>query len=192
MTEEEYAKLPHEFIRDTYTFRGNHMFESNIKLTLDYFKGKLNTKQTILDIGGRGPLVDEIEAAFGVKIDSTDGDLDVGFQIPDKKYDVVIYSHTIEHQFNPLFTLLRIEEVMKPDGRLYIMLPERGKMLWANGHYHEIDEYRMRILLRRADLEVESKIRQKVWRTWYSYFLGFRPFLRLFLEYHAVYCVKKK
>lgn len=192
MTEEEFAKLPKEFIGDTYTFRGNHMFESAIKLTLDYLKGKLNPKQTILDIGGRGPLVDEIEAAYGVKIDSTDGDLDVGFKIPDKKYDVVIYSHTIEHQFNPLFTLLRIEEVMKPDGRLYIMLPERGKILWAPGHFHEIDEYRMRILLRRADLVVESKTRQKVWRKWYTYFFGFRPLLRLFLEFHVVYCVKKK
>ena len=183
--------LPKEFVKDTYDFRGNHMFESHIKNTLSYFKGKLNTKQVILDIGSKGPLTEEIETLFNLKIDSTSGDLDIDFQIPNRKYDVVIYSHTIEHQFNPLFTLLKIRDVLTPDGRLYILLPERGKLLWTKGHYHEIDEYRMRILLKRSGLEVESKVRQKIWRNWYYYLTGFRPLLRLFKEYHVIYCIKR-
>ena len=183
--------LPEEFVKDTYDFVDNKMFKNHIRITLSYFKDKLNSKQNILDLGDRSPLTDELERLYNVIIDSTSGDLDVDYQIPDKKYDVVVYSHTIEHQFNPLYTLLKIRDALKIDGRLYILLPERGKLLWTKGHYHEIDEYRMRILLRRSGLEVVSKTRQKIWRSWKSYLTGFRPLLRLFLEYHVVYCVKK-
>ncbi len=181
-----------ELAKNTHDFTRIKQFKSHLNKTLSYFAGKLNNKQNILDIGERNPLTNLLEKSYNVLIDNTNGDLDLDFQIPDKQYDVVIYSHTIEHQFNPLYTLFRIREVLKPDGLLYILLPERGKLLWCKGHFHEIDEYRMQLLLKRAGFRVVSKIKQKIWRNWWEYIKGFRPILRLFFEYHAVYCARKE
>lgn len=103
----------------------------------------------ILDIGQKSPLTDTIEETLHTKLDNTTGDLDFSFTAPKKAYDVIVYSHTIEHQFNPLFTLVEIYKLLKDDGTLFIMLPERGKILWDRGHYHEIDAYRFKELVER-------------------------------------------
>jgi SAM-dependent methyltransferase len=145
----------------------------------------------ILDIGQRSPLTDAIEVALKVKIDNTTGDLDFSFTAPKKQYDVVVYSHTIEHQFNPLYTLVEILKLLKDDGVLFIMLPERGKLLWDKGHYHEIDNYRFKELVERAGFKIIKKDKQRPWRTPFFYLTGFRPFLRLFLEFNANYLLKK-
>ena len=183
-------KRAEEFNKDTYLFNSKQ-FDNRIKRTLLYFDGKLNHKQNILDIGERNLLTDNLESKYDITIDSTSGDLDTDFSIPNKLYDVIIYSHTIEHQFNPLYTLLRIKRVLRRNGVLYILVPSRGKLLWDKGHYHEIDDYRMRILLKRSGFKVISRGRQKQIRDWKFYLTGIRPLLRLFFEYSSHYELKK-
>ena len=130
---------------------------NKIKGAIKYLKDKIRKKDRVLDIGCKSPMTTAIIKAFNIIIDNTEGDLDISFTTPRNKYDVIIYSHTIEHQFNPLYTLLEIKKLMHHESILYIFLPERGKLLWTNVHYHEIDNYRMRILLERAEFKVLSK-----------------------------------
>ena len=168
-------------------FEHTRQYQSHLKKTLEYFKGKLKSRMVVLDIGSDNPLSRAIRHKFKCYVLNTDGDLDENFFIPNYQYDAIIYSHTIEHQFNPLNTLLRIKQHMKPDSKLYILLPDRGKMLWCKGHFHEIDEYRMGLLAKRSGFSIVSKTKQKVWRDWWFYFTGIRPLMRLLFEYHAVY-----
>ena len=169
--------------------------KNHIKNSLKYLEGKVKPTDKILDIGQRSPLTDAISFKFGVEIDNTQGDLDTSFLIPNNefgliRYDIIIYSHTIEHQFNPLGTLLKLSEVLVPGGCLYIFTVDRGKLLWCKGHYHEIDSYRMELLLRRAGFKIISKYKYKIWRYWLKYLRGLRPILRLFLEYNVIYKIK--
>jgi len=147
--------------------------------------------QTMLDVGQRSPLTALIEFYFPqMKVDNTEGDLDT-FGLPEThEYDLVLYSHTIEHQFNPLHTLLELKKVLRHEGRIFIALPQKPQLLWWSGHYHEIDDYRMRMLLKRAGYEVVTYDRRKEWRSPWFYLSGIRPFLRLFFERHGYYEVK--
>ena len=158
-----------------------------IKQTIEYLKGAILTNDFILDVGQRSPMTASLEKAFDCNIDNTDGDLDVCFKSPRSKYNIIIYSHTIEHQFNPLYTLMEIKKRMDSSSTLYIFLPERGKLLWTNLHYHEIDNYRMGLLMERAGLGIIDKVYFKVWHPWYFWLTGIRPMLRLFFEYNVGY-----
>lgn len=186
------TELNENFAKDLY----NHdSFEQRLhrKRSVDYLIQNVKDPKSlsILDIGQRSPLTDSIEKALNIKLDNTEGDLDFAFTAPKNKYDVIIYSHTIEHQFNPLLTLVEIHKILKDEGTLFIMLPERGKLLWDKGHYHEIDAYRFKELVERAGFKIIKKENHRPWRNPLFYLTGFRPFLRLFLEHNANYILKK-
>ena len=176
-----------QLTNDPYVGYLSKQTRTRIDQTIDYFRGKINSDMSILDVGQRSPLTSFLESKFNVKIDNTKGDLDDYFKIPGKIYDVIIYSHTIEHQFNPLHTLQILKKCMGVKSRLYIMIPERGKLLWTKGHYHEIDDYRMRLLIERAGMKIISKKRYKVWRHWTQYLTGIRTLYRLFREFNVHY-----
>jgi hypothetical protein len=161
------------------------------RYTLKYLKNKIKSTDTILDIGQRNPLTDKLQSLVYCKIDNTSGALDTYFSNPSTIYDVIIYSHTIEHQYNPLNTLIQIKEVMDLNTRMFIFLPRRTKILWTKYHYHEIDDYRMRLLIDRAGLKIVSSKLFKTWRNPLTYLKGFRMMLRLFLEFDVVYEIKK-
>ena len=181
-----------EMSHSAYEFENTTQYKSHLKKTMRYLKKKIHSHHVVLDLGGCNPLTDAIRNRLSYNIHNTAGDLDTLFVMPKCIYDVIIYSHTIEHQFNPLHTLERLKPVMDLNTRLYILLPERGKLLWCKGHFHEIDEYRMRLLIERAGMQIISKTKQKIWRDWWFYFTGIKPIMRLFFEYHVIYEVKLK
>lgn len=171
-----------------------HQTKSKIEFMVRFFESKLKYKK-ILDVGQRSPLTQALEQHFQVKIDSTEGDLDEQFDIPGRCYDVIIYSHTIEHQLSPLYTLQCLREVLHADGTIYIVVPDRevaglSKILWSKGHYHEIDRYRMGLLIKRAHMFIHKTHRYKSWRNPMFYTKGIRPLLRLFFEFDLVYEIK--
>ncbi len=159
---------------------------------LKYFDQKLFGN--ILDVGERNPFTELLEKKFNVTIDNTKGDLDF-IEIPyDKKYDTILYLDVIEHQMNPLWTLHQISRILKSDGKMYITTPRRGKLLWAKGHFHEFDKYRFELMMKhpKVNFEIVAEHKYKIVRNWWTYFLGFRPLLRLFFEYGLIYVVRKK
>jgi hypothetical protein len=179
---QELAKNPFE--NNTYAYKMN-----TIK-TIEYFEGKLNSTQRILDIGQLSPLTLSICNHFNIEIDNTYGDLDVNFKIPGDIYDIIIYSHTIEHQFNPLYTLLRIKECMLKKSFLYIFLPCRPHFLRCDGHYNEINDYQMNLLIKRSGMKIVNKKKFRSQKGWRFYIKGIRPILRLFFEFNIVYEIK--
>ena len=178
----EMAKDPY----DVYTYQTRLINRQQI----DYLKDKVKADMSMLDVGGRNPLTEFMEKEFDVKADNTSGDLDISFTAPRDEYDVIIYSHVIEHQFNPLFTLLELKKRMKDTARMYILLPNKPKFLWYTGHYHEIDRHRMGLLLKRAGLSILSVTRQRLKKPLKDR-IGIRPFIRTFWEFNVIYEIKK-
>lgn len=155
---------------------------------VDYFSGRL--EGLVLDIGEKNPLRDLLAEKSGIPIDNTEGDLDMVMLHDETIYDTVLCLDVLEHLFNPLFLLKNIKRVTHQDSIFYVGLPRRGKLLWAQGHYHEIDDYRFRLLAERAGYKIVSKYRYKVWRNPFFYLTGIRPFLRLFFEWGVVYTLR--
>lgn len=151
----------------------------------------------ILDVGEYNGITNDIENCYNkhmkeIIVDNTKGDLDGDFVIPNKDYDIILMSHIIEHIFNPLHALLKLKEVLSDMGIMIIALPQRPKFLWWDGHYHEIDHYRMKLLLKRAGLKIVNYEKHRVWRKPLSYLLGIRPLIRLFFKTNSVYKVSKR
>jgi SAM-dependent methyltransferase len=145
---------------------------------------------TVLDIGERNPFTERIEARFSINIDSTQGDLDKELNTPCKGYDLVIFSHVIEHLFNPLFCLENIKLVMKPNALLIICTPIKPHYLPSGrGHFHEMDEYRFRKLMDRAGLKI---IRWEKFRNGPFFAdIGIRPLLKKILFKEQSFVITK-
>jgi len=145
-----------------------------------------------LDIGERNTLTERLEMEFSVKIDSALGDLDEELICPGNQYDLVIFSHVIEHLFNPLLCLENIKKVMKHDSILIIACPVKPHFLtWGRGHFHEMDSYRLKKLLDRAGFEIMVWEKFHNLRTWRS-FIGVRPILRLLFRSQTMVICRKQ
>lgn len=179
----EFAKTP---------WQNTRQHDYHVRDVLIYLRGKISEGYSMLDMGEESPLTERIRSEFpGIAVSNTFGDLDVLHFVTPRAYKYVLYSHTIEHQFNPLYTLMEIRKVMTERSVMFIILPRRGKLLWDKGHFHEIDHYRMKLLLERAGYEIISYELHKAWRPWWFYLTGIRPLMRLFFEFNAYYEVKK-
>jgi len=181
------AKNPYE----TFTSQTAH----NHKKAIDYLRGKICHDDIVLDIGQRSPFTDLFELTFNLRMDNTTGNLDEDFNIPKTYYNIIIYSHTIEHQFCPSYTLKMIKNVMRKNSKLYIFLPCRPCFFTAKGHYHEIREQHMILLLDHVGLRIieTKKMRTKrPARHRLGIFLGVRPILRWIYDHIIVYETKKR
>lgn len=165
-------------------------YRNTIDQTIRFLKDYGIDRGYLLDVGGHSPMTDELDARFDFIIDHTDGDLDEEFKTRQLRYDYILYSHVIEHQFNPLHTLLRLRERMDAWSQMVIVLPRRPKFLWDKQHFHEIDHYRMMLLLQRAKLDVVGYEEKRMRRGWRS-IRGVRLLIRTFTEYNAFYLVTK-
>lgn len=171
----------------------NFYAKSLNKKIIKYFRIKDCMNGYILDIGMKTYFTKMLENEFDIKIFNTKGDLDIDFEMnEDYKYDTIIYSRTIEHQFNPLHTLLRLKRVMHNKSKMYIILPNRGKLLWTKYHYHEIDPYRMSLLFKRAGYRMISNTKIKGWRSPLLYMKGFRSLYRIIREHNDIYELELK
>lgn len=110
-------------------------------------------KGNVLDIGTRNLFTSILEQEYSVTIDNTYGDLDEIFNCPDKKYDFIHYNNVIEHQFNPLFTLLEIKKKLKKGGIIILGMPLKPSWITsARCHFHEFNEYEYKLITQRAEL----------------------------------------
>lgn len=146
---------------------------------------------SILDMGERSEFTVSLEENLGKVVDNTIGDLDLDFSAPKSQYDLITYIHTIEHQFNPLYSLIKLRELLSPNGRILVEFPQRIKILWTNHHYHEIDHYRFGELVKTANLEIVKCTRWKLPRPFYQYLTGVRSIMRLFQENIVMYELKR-
>lgn len=145
----------------------------------------------ILDVGEYNPFSKRLEYHLGYKIDNTTGNLDVKIKTPKKVYDLIVFSHVIEHLFNPLYVLKELRKRLSISGIMIIALPQRPKFLWTDHHFHEIDHYRMQELLKEAGFEILTYKKLRIWRRFSFYLSGIRPILRIFWKTNSIYIVQK-
>ncbi|MDH4071438.1 MAG: class I SAM-dependent methyltransferase, partial [Ignavibacteria bacterium] len=126
----------------------------------------------VLDCGEPNLLKEMIQNRCGIQIESTNGDLDLVRL--SGSFDRVLAFEVIEHLMNPLRFLLQVKSVLSSNGRLFISTPiNKPKFLWREDHFHEFDEYRLEILLRKAGFHVVKKQIMRFYRI-----TGVRPIIR--------------
>lgn len=77
-----------------------------------------------------------------------------------KKFDVAILTETLEHVIDPLIVLKKARELLKPDGILYISVPE--SKVGTNSHIRGINKTNMERLLEESGLEPKEWHSSKV------------------------------
>ncbi|HLO59037.1 MAG TPA: hypothetical protein VK172_14830 [Lentimicrobium sp.] len=144
----------------------------------------------VLDIGEHNLFTDVLQGYFEkATIENTWGDLDMGLNCLFPIYNYVHYNNVIEHQFNPLRTLLDIKEVLSLSGTLILGTPIKPSWITsAKCHFHEMDEYRFKKLIARAGFEIFDEV-----HFWHDISLnGIRGILGSFYTKQAVYLLKHK
>ena len=143
------------------------------------FVGKLSGD--VLDCGEPNLLKEMLEKANGIRITNTTGDLDV--TPPAGSYDAVLAFEVIEHLMNPLSFLTNVRNVLKPNGSLFLSTPiNKPKFLWRSDHFHEFDEYRLKVLIDRAGFRVVRKEIRRFYRL-----NGIRPLIRALAKSGTVF-----
>lgn len=108
---------------------------------LDYIADLLPKNSAVLDVGcGDGISLEKLSNSghTPVGIDFNENKLEVARNkgcsvykcdmydmslFPDKNFDVVISSHSLEHAYNPIKVLSEINRVLKTDGLLFLVVP---------------------------------------------------------------------
>lgn len=108
--------------------------------------------------------------------------------------EIITCFEVLEHLQNPLLFLDHIAGMMHKDGTLFLSTPSRPKFLYPEFHFHEIEPKRLqKWLLDPLGLEIVrgKRIRINNRNDW-KFYIGFRPFLRLFLNFTNIYQIKFK
>ena len=156
---------------------------------LEYLEGRWTGR--MLDVGPRNPLTTKLEQKLYCTVYNTEGDLDdPHFYVPNYLYDTILVSHVIEHLHNPLQFLKRLRLFLKNGGGLLIATPLGHQIwkMWEDGHYHEIDERRMRKMLRQSGFDVVNVVKHKRYR---GNLKGIRPLIRWLTDKNVIYECRK-
>lgn len=172
-------------VKETNLFHSTHIKAITNRLkTIEFINRNGGIYGDVLDIGENNLLTIALQHEYNIHIDNTEGDLDIELKCHKKQYDFIIYSHVIEHQFNPLFTLLEIKKVMKAEAKLLIATPIHPNWITPSDcHFHEMDLYRFTKLVNRAGFKIIDSIHY--WRD--VQFTGIRPLLGSFFYKTAIF-----
>ncbi len=158
------------------------------RLTLEFLKKHIATKETILDLGITNPF-SEIMKNEGYTVINTSGeDLDTDFNfVENVNADVVTAFEIFEHLVAPYNVLRAIKSdklVASIPMRLWFAKAYKSKTDPWDRHYHEFEDWQFDWLLEKAGWEI--KARQK-W-TNPTKKIGIRPILRYFTNrYYLIY-----
>ncbi len=156
--------------------------------TIELIKSTIDFEGNILDIGSRNAFTVILEEEFDVNIQSTYGDLDLGVQSLDTLYDIIHYNNVIEHQFNPLGTLLDIKYLLTPDGYLILGCPLKPRWITdSNCHFNEFDMRSYELILKRVGFVEVARLH------YYHKFsvLGIRPLFGSLYKRQIISILKK-
>ncbi len=158
------------------------------RITLDFLKKHISTKESILDLGVENPF-SEIMKSEGYHVQNTQGeDLDLNFgSVTNSKTDVVTAFEIFEHLVAPFNVLREIKAnkiVVSIPMRLWFASAYRNKTDPWDRHYHEFEDWQFDWLLEKAGWKIKDSTK---W-TNPTKKIGFRPLLRYFTHrYYIVY-----
>lgn len=158
------------------------------RLTLEFLKKYISTKEFILDLGVNNPF-SEIMRSEGYTVKNTEGeDLDIDFTSVQKSHAQVVTAFEIfEHLVAPYNILKEIKGdklVASIPMRLWFSSAYRSKTDPWDRHYHEFEDWQFDWLLEKAGWEIKDTMK---W-TNPTKKIGLRPLLRWFTNrYYIVY-----
>ena len=161
------------------------------RITLDFLKKHISTKESILDLGVKNPF-SEIMKSEGFHVENTKGeDLDLNYDAVTKsKTDVVTAFEIFEHLVAPFNVLREIKAnkiVVSIPMRLWFAPAYKSKTDPWDRHYHEFEDWQFDWLLEKAGWKIIDSTK---W-TNPTKKIGFRPLLRYFTNrYYMVYAVR--
>ena len=183
---DKYKNTPAQ-LKDAYKYKSMRVrTDEIISSVIKHYKGG-----DILDVGEPNLLSSELEEKLNVKIDHTEGDLDFIFYSPKLNYDLIIFSHVIEHLMNPLGCLTSLKERLTDNGKLIIAYPIKFKK--GRHHFHEIPLEDMKNLISKAGLKILDIEEHKVKN---NFNLGIRPIIKRIISYffdrnYIIVCEKR-
>jgi len=141
-----------------------------------------------LDLGVENPFTPILQKTYPeLKILNTPASIDFDkdpLPFSDKSFDVVFSFEVAEHLMNPLWNLLECKRVLRDNGTIFLTTPKGGfpsTLMWPDTHFHEIDEKRLGVLLKSANLRAD-RIERFNKGPLYWWRMGIiRPTLRVFL-----------
>ncbi len=149
------------------------------------------------DVGERNKKVEIIEKELSISFTQLIAD-DFNFDFlkslnGNEKFDVITCFEVIEHLQNPLFLVKQLAEMLRPDGVIFLSTPARPKIFWPDFHYYEMNEKHLdKWIFSQVNLEIIRSGKLKIHLPLLSYFTGFRPFARLFINYTHIYELRFK
>ena len=158
------------------------------RLTLEFLKKHISTKETILDLGVENPF-SEIMKQEGYAVKNTQGeDLDVHFTLVQQSdVEVVTAFEIFEHLVAPYNVLTQIKcdkLVASIPLRLWFASAYKSKIDPWDRHYHEFEDWQFDWLLEKSGWKIKDSMK---W-TNPTKKIGLRPLLRWFTNrYYLVY-----
>lgn len=136
-----------------------------------------------LDVGELNPRGIYLAKQLGVEMDNWDAD-DLNFDPIDEGrynyYDAIFALDVLEHIQNLLFCVRELKKALKPDGSLYVNMPNNIRPLWGKEHYHELTpEHFIKWICNPLGLRVVRQKNIKFIANWKAFFIGVRPVLRI-------------
>lgn len=164
-------------------FKEYHLWKSILRF--------IHPKGRCADVGCKNPKMEYIKKRLGLKVIQID---DKDFNFSDfgerhhRQFDTVFCFEVIEHVQNALSFMQQVQYLIKPYGVIYLSTPGRLKILWTKHHFHEMPPARIdKWIFKPLGLKIIRKKRIWVEHSPFFYFKGFRPLLRLFLNYTWIY-----
>jgi SAM-dependent methyltransferase len=120
-----------------------------------------------LDVGaGASYMRGLLHESFGIEPQSVDNDLDVDpYPFADNTFDLITSFELLEHLYNPLFNLMEIHRILKPDGRYIMTTPNDHGLIYKvehllnrkyDVHFHQFGEGDIRNIFARSGLKILS------------------------------------
>lgn len=99
-----------------------------------------------------------LDRARGNGIDAVWMDLDGGLGFPDKCFDTVLCSNSLEHLAFPFGVLREFNRVLRDDGTFILGIPNANSLIWNesewDSHIHSWTDKTIKFLLRNAGFRV--------------------------------------
>ena len=178
LTDDDFEIIPFAYLGDS------REMSKYIKHRLDVvrkFIGRDISGLKTLDVGGYNK--------FGELLGTTHNTLpyDHNFRIeaPSDDYDIIFNFEIIEHLMNPLFMMIELRELLKPDGRMYISTPRPFfGFLQGPEHFTEYKPHRFERMMKFAGWKIVKRKKFGLWDRDFFYW-GIRPFFRVL--FHRTY-----
>lgn len=134
-----------------------------------------------MDVGEANPRMEYLKQATGLNVWNWDTpDLNFDTLPFENRFDAIFAFDVLEHIQDCLHTVREMKKGLKPNGSIYVNLPNNARWLWGEEHYFEIPpKHFIKWIATPLGLEVVRQKRIIFVANWKAFFIGIRPLWRV-------------